>query len=115
MENDDFYSRGERLKEERKRLGINTQDEFAALLGVKKNSIVRYEKHNSPLKQHHLTILKENGFDVDYILGGNNNILNDLNLSDDQIRLLSLFNDVPDEMKAGFMTIVEAYANQFHK
>lgn len=51
MKNDDFLNRGERLKEERKRLDIKTQDELAEILGVKKNSVVRYEKHNDPLLQ----------------------------------------------------------------
>lgn len=36
MKNDDFLNRGERLKEERKRLDIKTQDELAEILGVKR-------------------------------------------------------------------------------
>lgn len=39
MKNDDLLNRGERLKEERRRLGINTQDELAEIMNVKKNSV----------------------------------------------------------------------------
>ncbi|MBJ9370581.1 helix-turn-helix domain-containing protein [Acinetobacter sp. TGL-Y2] len=113
MESGDFLNRGERLKQERKRLNLSTQEDLAKLLGVKKNSIVRYEKHNAPLKQHHLTIMKNNGFDVDFILGGEETPLSELGLSDDQIKILSLFEQVPEEMQAGLISIIEVYANQF--
>ncbi len=46
MKNDDLNTRGTRLRDERKRLGIQTQEELAEILGVKKNSIGRFEKHN---------------------------------------------------------------------
>lgn len=37
MKNDDLNTRGTRLRDERKRLGIQTQEELAEILGVKKN------------------------------------------------------------------------------
>ena len=39
MKNGDFSNRGERLKEERKRLGIGTQDELAEILNVKRTQL----------------------------------------------------------------------------
>jgi DNA-binding XRE family transcriptional regulator len=36
MKNDDLNTRGTRLRDERKRLGIQTQEELAEILGVKR-------------------------------------------------------------------------------
>ncbi|MDR8085519.1 XRE family transcriptional regulator, partial [Acinetobacter baumannii] len=47
MKNDDLSTRGSRLRDERKRLGFNNQEDLADILNVKKNSVVRYEKHNA--------------------------------------------------------------------
>ena len=70
MKNDDLSDRGERLKEERRRLGMNTQDELAEILNVKKNSVVRYEKHNAALDTDQLDLLEDHGFNIAYILWG---------------------------------------------
>lgn len=112
MKNDDFSTRGSRLKEERKRLGIVTQDELAEIIGVAKNSIGRFEKHNEPLNTDYLDRLQERGFDIQYILWGTKDIkINDL--SNEELKLLSLYRQTREEMREGLVSIVETYANQF--
>ncbi|MDR6540140.1 plasmid maintenance system antidote protein VapI [Acinetobacter bereziniae] len=52
-------------------MGIVTQDELAEIIGVAKNSIGRFEKHNESLNTDYLDCLQERGFDIQYILWGN--------------------------------------------
>lgn len=114
MKNDDLSSSGQRLLAERKRLGVKTQEDLAQILGVKKNSIVRYERHNGQLKQNHISILKEHGFDVDFIMYGDETNFDSIgDLTDDQKHLLRLFNMLPEQNQSGLLTIVETYVEQF--
>ena len=115
MKNDDFHDRGRRLREERKRLGMDSQDDLAEILGVKKNSIVRYEKHNAPMDTNQLDILKDHGFDVDYILWGRvaSDPIDDADLTEDEQQLLSLFRKTKADMRIGLLSMAKAYAEQF--
>lgn len=112
MKNDDLDTRGNRLRDERKRLGIETQDELAEILGVKKNSIVRYEKHNAALDMDQLDLLEDHGFDVAYILWGRKEAA-DSSLSEEEIKLLGFYRQTREEMRGGLVAIAETYANQF--
>lgn len=112
MKNDDLNTRGNRLRDERKRLGIETQDELAEILGVKKNSIVRYEKHNAALDMDQLDLLEDHGFNVAYILWGRTEIV-DSNLSEEETKLLGFYRQTREEMRGGLVAIAETYANQF--
>lgn len=60
---------GERLKEERKRLGMN-QTEFAALGGVVKFTQINYEKGDSAPNLDYLKKLNDSGVDGYFILTG---------------------------------------------
>ena len=60
---------GERLKEERKRLGMN-QTEFALLGGVAKFTQLTYEKGDSTPNLDYLRKLHEAGIDAHYVLTG---------------------------------------------
>lgn len=112
MKNDDFSNRGERLKEERRRLGMNTQEELAEILNVKKNSIVRYEKHNAALDTDQLDLLEDHGFNIAYVLWGTTEIKN-TELSEQEIKLIELYRQTRKEMRHGLVSLVETYANQF--
>ncbi|MHA3059655.1 helix-turn-helix domain-containing protein [Acinetobacter sp. ANC 4636] len=112
MKNDDLNTRGNRLRDERKRLGIETQDELAEILGVKKNSIVRYEKHNAALDMDQLDLLEDHGFNVAYILWGRTEAA-DSSLSEEETKLLGFYRQTREEMRGGLVAIVETYANQF--
>lgn len=60
---------GERLKEERVRLGYNQAD-FAAIAGVAKTSQFNYEKGDRSPDAAYLVALAEKGVDVLYVLTG---------------------------------------------
>lgn len=60
---------GERLKEERKRLGMN-QTEFALLGGVVKFTQINYEKGDNVPNLDYLAKLGASGVDAYYILTG---------------------------------------------
>ncbi|WP_140921061.1 helix-turn-helix domain-containing protein [Limnobaculum xujianqingii] len=60
---------GARLKEERSRMGL-TQDDFAALGGVKRGAQVNYEKDERAPDANYLSSIANNGVDVQYILIG---------------------------------------------
>lgn len=112
MKNDYLSNRGERLKEERRRLGINTQDEMAEILNVKKNSVVRYEKHNAALDTDQLDLLEDHGFNIAYILWGSTEVKNS-ELSDDEVKVIQFYRQTREEMRQGLVSLVETYANQF--
>lgn len=112
MKNDDFKNRGTRLRDERKRLGINTQEELAEILGVKKNSIGRFEKHNEPLNTDYLDKLEDHGFNIAYILWGTSDVKNS-ELSEEELKLITLYRQTREEMRSGLVSLVETYANQF--
>lgn len=112
MKNDDLSNRGERLKEERRRLGIKTQDELAEIMGVAKNSIGRFEKHNEPLNTDYLDRLEDHSFNIAYILWGTTEVKNS-DLSDDEVKLIQFYRQTHEEMRQGLVSLVETYANQF--
>lgn len=112
MKNDDFLNRGSRLRDERNRLGIKTQEELAEILNVKKNSIVRYEKHNAPLDTDQLDKLEDHGFNIEYILWGSAEVKNS-ELSNEEVNLIELYRSTREEMRAGLLSLVETYARQF--
>lgn len=60
---------GERLKEERERLGF-TQPVFAELAGAKKRTLIDWEKDVSSPTAVQLAALQEHGVDVPYVLNG---------------------------------------------
>ena len=62
-------STGERLKEERERLGF-TQPAFAALAGTTKKSQIDYEKNLTQPKAGYLAAIAEAGADIQYVVTG---------------------------------------------
>lgn len=60
---------GERLREERKRLGMS-QEAFGALAGVKTNAQFNYEAGNRSPDSDYLSALAKHGVDVLYVLTG---------------------------------------------
>jgi transcriptional regulator with XRE-family HTH domain len=112
MKNDDLNTRGNRLRDERKRLGILTQDELAEILGVKKNSVVRYEKHNAALDMDQLDLLEDHGFNVPFILWGKTEVTED-SLSEDETKLLDCYRQTREDMRSGLVALAETFSNQF--
>ncbi|URM30968.1 helix-turn-helix domain-containing protein [Pseudomonas frederiksbergensis] len=60
---------GERLREERERLGLS-QAEFGALLGISRGTQKNYELGANSLDLRYVSALEEHGVDAAYVLTG---------------------------------------------
>jgi transcriptional regulator with XRE-family HTH domain len=87
---------GERLREERERLGL-TQPAFAAVGGVTKMSQINYEKGDRKPDSAYLTAIAAIGADVFYILTGRRSLAP---LTPDELELLERFRAASLEGKA---------------
>lgn len=87
---------GERVKAERKRLGL-TQLAFASIANVSTKTQINYEKDERKPDADYLAKLAAAGVDVEYILTGTPSAAA---LTPDEIRLLSLFREATLELKA---------------
>ena len=110
MVNENNDQRGERLRQERLRLGLSQKD-FAALFGKKTMAAFRYEKGERVMGQDDLEALNEAGVDVYYLITGEH-IQPDL-LSDDAKELLKLWDSVEPSQKDTLMTLVRNFAESF--
>ncbi|MBC3911400.1 MULTISPECIES: helix-turn-helix domain-containing protein [Undibacterium] len=97
---------GARLKEERKRVGMN-QTEFAAVGGVLKGAQVNYEQDDRLPNAEYLTLISELGVDVMYLLKGSR-----VAASLDAIEsdLLSGFRKLDQRGKAGVLALIAGMA-----
>lgn len=89
-------STGDRLREERERLGLN-QEGFGALGGVKKLAQINYEKGERAPSSDYLAGLAKAGVDVLFVVTGRRL---DAPLTPDEHELLALFRAAPLAVKA---------------
>jgi len=90
---------GDRLKEERKRLGLN-QTDFAASGGVQKRAQVSYEQNERFPDVAYLMSIREIGVDVFYLLLGE---VGSGTLNSEEAALIKGFRDLDLRGKAGVM------------
>lgn len=112
MVNENNDQRGERLRQERSRLGLSQKD-FAALFGKKNMAVMRYEKGERVMGQDDLEALHAAGVDVYYLITGERN-QPDL-LSDEAKKLLTLWDSVEPSQRDTLMTLVRNFAESFGK
>ena len=112
MVNENNDQRGERLRQERSRLGLSQKD-FAALFGKKNMAVMRYEKGERVMGHDDLEALHAAGVDVYYLITGEH-IQPDL-LSDDAKKLLTLWDSVEPSQRDTLMTLVRNFAESFSK
>lgn len=93
----------DRLKEERKRLGLN-QDEFAALGGVKKGAQFNYENGSRTPDSDYLAAVAAAGVDVLYLLTGEHALSA---LPADEHELLTGYRKLDIRAKARVLGVVE--------
>ena len=93
----------DRLKEERKRLGLN-QDDFAALGGVKKGAQFNYENGSRAPDSDYLTAVAAAGVDVFYLLTGERAADS---LTVDESELLTGYRQLDVRNKARVLGVVE--------
>ncbi len=98
---------GERLKEERVRLGYNQAD-FAAIAGVAKTSQFNYEKGERSPDAAYLAAVAEKGVDVLYVVTGERRPSSADSISVEETNLLDRFRQLPAEDQAGLHRIISA-------
>ena len=99
-----FVSIGDRLKEERERLGF-TQPAFAGLAETTKKSQIDYEKNLTQPKAGYFAAISKVGADIQYIVTGVRSVAA---LSADETELLKLFRAAPLAVKAAAMAALAA-------
>jgi len=112
MLNENNDQRGERLREERLRLGLSQKD-FAALFGKKNMAVMRYEKGDRVIGQDDLEALHVAGVDVYYLITGERTQPN--LLSEETKELLKLWNSVEPSQKDTLMILVRNFSESFSK
>jgi transcriptional regulator with XRE-family HTH domain len=108
---------GDRLREERKRLGLN-QIDFADLGGVKKNAQLNYENGERKPDSDYLFALLKAGVDVIYVLTGERSTTS---LGNDESQLLTGYRSLDQRGKAGVLAMINgmnsvpaSQSNVFH-
>lgn len=98
---------GERLKEERERLGFS-QTEFSALAGASKNSQYNYEKGERTPDAAYLAAVAEKGVDILYIVTGvaTPTVVEGFTAAED--KLVNQFRSLPEPDQAAVQRIVGA-------
>lgn len=90
---------GNRLKEERARLGL-TQEKMALIGGVQKRAQARYEAGERCPDGHYLSLIAELGVDVNYVLTGRRTAANNEDsFSSEDLQLLRLIKLLAPEQK----------------
>lgn len=100
---------GERLKEERVRLGYNQAD-FAAIAGVAKTSQFNYEKGERSPDAAYLAAVAEKGVDVLYVVTGERKPQPADSLTAAEAELLNHYRELPLADQAGASRMVTALA-----
>lgn len=89
-------TQGDRLKEERERLGLN-QTAFGAVGGVKKQAQLKYEKGERHPDSAYLEAVSAVGVDVLYVITGQRS---QETLSDELAELVHLYQNAPIQVRA---------------
>ncbi len=100
---------GERLKEERERLGLN-QTEFAAQAGASKNTQYNYEKGERSPDATYLAAADVMGVDVLYVVTGRRTPEPSNSFSGGEVELVERYRRLPDEDRAGAARMITALA-----
>ena len=98
---------GERLKEERSRLGFN-QTDLAALGGVGKTTQINYEKGNGSPDALYLSAVAEKGVDVLYVVTGERKPQFADSITAEEADLLKHYRELSDVDRQGTQKIILA-------
>lgn len=99
--------RGERLLNERKRMGKNQKDS-GLLIGVTVQTWLAYEKGSRKLDHEQISLLYEAGFDVMFLISGNKSVPSLLSQSEQE--LIRLFHQVPENDHSALIKMIRAFA-----
>lgn len=95
---------GDRLREERKRTGLNQAD-FAKAGGVHRNSQTEYETGKTPPNADYLCAIAQIGVDVGYLITGTRSASA---ISPDESELLVLAEQLTSDEKAVILTLLKS-------
>lgn len=101
---------GERLREERERLGLN-QTEFGVLLGVSRGTQKNYELGASSLDLRYVTALEEKGVDAAYVLTGRHATPLGQLFSPSEEQMIMQFRSISDDDQKAIRRFLEAMAD----
>ena len=93
---------GERLKEERERLGM-TIPALAEVAGAKKNTVIDWQKDLSSPPAAKLAALAEVGIDIQYIVVG---VRSSVALATDERVVIDLYRSSSDELKKAVLNVL---------
>lgn len=100
---------GERLREERKRLGLSQAD-FGALGGVKANAQGKYESDERSPDAAYLNGIMAAGVDVLYVLTGKRTPVTAEGLRDDESQVINHYRAMPESDRAAVRRMTSALA-----
>lgn len=100
---------GERLKEERARLGYNQAD-FAAIAGVAKTSQFNYEKGERSPDAEYLAAIAAKGVDVLYVVTGERKPQATDSITAEEADLISQYRKLDQADRSGSAKIIAALA-----
>lgn len=104
-----MVSLGERLREERGRLGLN-QSDFAALAGVTKKTQMLYESDERSPKADYLAALGKANVDVLYVLTGQRS-MSESSLNPEEAALIDNYRHSSPERRASLSEVGKAFAS----
>lgn len=100
---------GERLREERDRLGLN-QTDFGTAAGVSRGTQKAYELGNSSPDVRYLMAVQDMGVDVNYVLTGSRVSTDADSLTPDEASLLEHYRQLPEADRTHTQRTVTALA-----
>lgn len=103
---------GERLREERDRLGLN-QTDFGISAGVSRGTQKAYELESSWPDVRYLVALQGMGVDVHYVLTGSRHTIDAASLSEEEASVLEKFRSLPESDRAAVKRLTGALAATF--
>ena len=102
---------GERLREERVRLGFN-QAEFAAFAGVAKTSQFNYEKGDRSPDADYLAAVAAKGVDILYVVVGQRQSVEERTLSIDEIEMVEHVRALDEDDKGAVKRLLRAFSHK---
>lgn len=100
---------GERLKEERKALGLS-QQEFGSIGGVEANAQGRYESGERLPKSDYLMAIGQKGVDLLYVLTGHRTRLSEGELSTEETRIIQHYRSLDEEDQEAIAQLASSLA-----
>jgi len=101
---------GERLREERERLGLN-QTEFGGLLGVSRGTQKNYELGTNSLDLRYVSALEEHGVDAAFVLTGRRSTPVGQLFTASEEELINQFRSIPEVDQKAIRRFLEAMAD----